>query len=110
MKKMVILASIILLSVLCAKAHPPKKVNLTYQNGKLKIEAIHKVSDPKNHYIDQIVINVDGVDVKTITPTSQNSNESQLEEVAIDLKKGSNVKVSAHCCKFGTKAGKFTVE
>lgn len=110
MKKMVILASIILLTVLCAKADPPKKVNLTYQDGKLKIEAIHKVSDPKKHYIDQIVVNVDGVDVKTIAPTSQNSNESQVEEVALDLKKGSKVKVTAHCCKFGAKAGKLTVE
>lgn len=110
MKKMVILASVILLTVFCAKADPPKKVNLTYQEGKLTIEVVHKVSDTKNHFIDKIVINVDGVDVKTITPSSQGSANSQVEEVALELKKGSKVKVTARCSKFGTKAAKMTVE
>lgn len=110
MRKIVILASVILLTVFCAKADPPKKVNLTYQDGKLKVEVVHKVSDPQKHYINQIVINVDGVDVKTITPSAQASKDSQVEEVALDLKKGSKVKVIARCSKFGTKAVKMTVE
>jgi len=110
MRKMVILASVILLTVFCAKADPPKKVNLTYKDGKLKVEAVHKVSDSQKHYIDQVVISVDGVDVKTITPSSQGSANSQVEEVALDLKKGSKVKVTARCSKLGTKVGKLTVE
>ena len=101
---------IILLTVFCAKADPPSKVNLTYKDGKLKVEAVHKVSDPQKHYIDQIVINVDGVDVKKITPSAQISNDSQVEEVVLELKKGSKVKVTARCSKFGTKTGKLTVE
>ena len=107
---MVILASVILLTVFCAKADPPSKVNLTYKDGKLKVEAVHKVSDPQKHYIDQIVINVDGVDVKKITPSAQISNDSQVEEVVLELKKGSKVKVTARCSKFGTKSAKLTVE
>lgn len=110
MKKMVILASVILLTVFCAKADPPSKVNLTYKDGKLKVEAVHKVSDPLKHYIDQVVISVDGVDVKTVTFNSQVSKDSQVEEVALDLKKGSKVKVTARCSKFGTKSAKLTVE
>jgi len=110
MKKMTILVSVILLMVFGAKADPPKKVILTYKDGKLKIEAVHKVSDAKKHYVNQFVINVDGVDVKTLSYNSQVSNETQVDEVLLDLKKGSIVKVTARCSKFGTKTGKLVVE
>ncbi len=110
MKPMVIIASLVLVTVLGAKADPPQKVNLTYKEGKLNVEVIHKVSNPQTHYIKQIIINVDGADVKTISPGSQTSKDSQVEEIALDLKKGSKVKVTAQCSKFGTKTAKMTVE
>ena len=52
MKKTIILASIAFATAFYTQADPAKKVNLTFQNGKLKIEAIHNVKDVKTHYID----------------------------------------------------------
>ena len=51
-----------------AKADPAKKVNLAYENGNLKIEAIHKVKDVTTHYIDLITIKANGKEIKTIKP------------------------------------------
>lgn len=111
MRRVVLLAAVIVLAVFTAKADPAKKVNLSYQNGKLKIEAIHKVKDVKTHFIDQIVINVDGKDVKTLSPRAQSSPEAEVLEVVVpEIKKGSKVEVTTRCNQFGLKSGKLTVE
>ncbi|MBP8781305.1 MAG: hypothetical protein KBH03_01555 [Paludibacteraceae bacterium] len=110
MKKLFFLTTMAISTVFFAKADPAKKVNLTYQNGKLKIEAIHKVKDPQKHYIDQIVINIDGKDVKTVTLKFQNSKDAELLEIPIDLKKGTKVKATTRCNEFGIKKGEITIE
>lgn len=110
MKKTIISVALILLTVFSANAHPAKKVNLTYQNGKLKIEAIHNVNDAKKHFINQIVISVDGNEVKTIPLKFQSSTASEVYELEIDLKKGAQVEVSASCNVFGIKKAKLVVE
>lgn len=110
MKKTIISLAFIVLTVFAANAHPAKKVNLTYQNGKLTIEAIHKVADSKKHFIDQIVISVDGKNVKTIPIKLQSSTASEVYELEIDLKKGAKVEVSARCNILGVKKSKLIVE
>ncbi|MBP1677334.1 MAG: hypothetical protein H6Q20_1893 [Bacteroidetes bacterium] len=111
MKKLFFVTAAILLSVLMANADPAKKVNLTYQNGKLKIEAIHRVKDVKTHYIDKIVVKVDGKDVKTLALKSQSSNDAETLELVIpEIKKGSKIEVTTRCNEFGSKTGKLTVE
>lgn len=111
MKKTIILASIAFATAFYTQADPAKKVNLTFQNGKLKIEAIHGVKDVKTHYIDQIIINVDGKDVKTISPKFQSSKGAETLEIAVaEIKKGSNVVVTTRCNEFGKKKGKLTVK
>ncbi len=110
MKKLLFLSAIAISTLFYAKADPAKKVNLTYQDGKLKIEVIHKVKDPQKHYIDQIIINIDGKDVKTITQNHQNSKDSELLEIPIDLKKGNKVKVITRCNEFGIKKGEMSIE
>lgn len=111
MKKLILALLLLAFLPLAIFAHPAKKVNLSYKNGKLTIEVIHPVSNVNNHYIDQITVNVDGKDVKTITFTKQTSAESEYLELSIpEIKKGSVVIVKTSCSKMGSKSGKFTVE
>ena len=111
MKKLLILFVLIVAPLISAKADPAKKVNLSYQNGKLKIDILHRVKDVKTHYIDQIIINVDGKDVKTISLKTQSSQEAESLELPVpEIKSGSKVVVKTRCNEFGLKSGKLTVE
>lgn len=111
MKRTILTAVIVVLAIVVAKADPAKKVNVSFQNGKLKVEAIHKVKDVKTHYIDQLLVKVDGKEVKTISLKSQSSTVSELIEFPVpEIKKGSKVEVVARCNEFGLKSGKLTVE
>lgn len=110
MKKLFILAALLVSLIFNVSAHPAKKVNLTYENGKLKIEVIHKVKDVKAHYIDQIVVNVDGKIVKTIDFKTQTSGDAEILELSInEIKKGSKVSVATRCNILGKKTGKLNI-
>lgn len=110
MKKLLVILAFACALPLAMQADPAKKVNLTYSNGKLKIEAIHKVNDVTTHYIDQIIIIVDGKVVQTLKPTKQSSNESELVEIAVQAKKGSKIEVKTRCNQFGNKSGSIVIQ
>ena len=108
MKKLFFTLAILAIIPMAMYAHPAKKVNLSYKNGKLIIEVIHPVSNAESHFIDQVVVNVDGKDVKTITLTKQTSKESAYMELSIpEIKKGSVVVVKTNCNKMGKKSAKL---
>lgn len=111
MKKLLILVLVLVTVAFTANAHPASKVNLTYKDGKLKVEAIHHVSDVTTHYINQMVVTVDSVEVKTMDFITQSSLEAQTVELVIpEIKMGSKVSVKARCNRFGKKTGELTVE
>jgi len=110
MKKVFLTITAIVFACLVAKADPAKKVNLSYENGNLKIEAIHKVKNVETHYIDLIVIKADGKDIKTIKLTKQSSPEAEVLEVALPkLTKGTKVEVVTRCNQFGKKSGNLVI-
>ena len=94
-----------------AQAHPASKVVVSYKDGKLSIEAKHKVKDAADHYIKEVVVYVNGKEYKTLTFTKQASLE--MEKIVIDFpefKEGDVVEVKTTCNKFGTKTGKLTIK
>lgn len=93
-------------------AHPPKSVNLTYnKEGKIKIVVVHNVKDVATHYIKQMIIFVDGKQVKTLDfKTQTNVKEEDVEVVVPEVKSGSEVKVKATCNIFGSKTGKIKIQ
>ena len=110
MKKIVLFLVAIFVSCSLLKADPAKKVNLTYQDGKLKVEALHKVRNANNHFIDQVVVKVNGKELKTIRLDKQTSTASQLLEIELpDLKKGDKIEVVTRCNEFGKKSGKLVL-
>jgi hypothetical protein len=107
-EKTILFVLAIFFSCSLMKADPAKKVNVTYQDGKLKVEALHKVRNASNHFIDQVVVKVNGKEMKTIRLDKQTSTASQLVEIELpDLKKGDQIEVVTRCNEFGKKNGKL---
>ncbi len=105
MKKVLLTIIAIAAVSFVVKADPAKKVNLSYENGNLKIEAIHKVRNVTNHYIDLITIKADGKEIKTIKPEKQSSLQSEVVEVSLPgLNKGVKIEVISRCNQFGKKS------
>lgn len=101
---------LLLVFPLLIEAHPAKKVKLKYAEGKLFIEAMHPVNNAENHYISNITVYVDGVEVKTIEPKRQSSKESEIVELLIpEIQQGSKVVVKTSCNKLGNKKAKIVV-
>jgi len=94
-----------------AQAHPASKVVVGYKDGKLAIEAKHKVKNASEHYIKEIVVMVNGKEYKTLTFTKQNSLDKEM--IVLDFpefKEGDVVEVKTTCNKFGSKTGKLTIK
>ena len=105
MKKVLLTIIAVVAISFVAKADPAKKVNLAYENGNLKIEAIHKVRDVTTHYIDLITIKANGKEIKTIKPQKQSSLQSEVVEVSLPgLAKGTKIEVTTRCNEFGKKS------
>lgn len=98
---------------LTVSAHAPKKVNVEYNTkaGKLSVAVSHPVKDVSDHYIESLVIKVNGEEVKTIDYTKQSKKESENVSVKLPgLAAGDEISVVAKCNKMGSKTGKTTVE
>jgi hypothetical protein len=110
MKKILFSLVVLLIIPVIIKADPPKKVTLTYNEGKLKIVAEHPTKDSTSHYIGTITIKVDGKEAKVLKLTFQSSAKEQVQEVEVpEIKAGSEVEVKATCNKFGSKTAKITI-
>jgi hypothetical protein len=112
MKKFLfLLVAVAFTATFAAKADAPEKINLSYQDGKLKIEAIHKVKDVTKHYIEKITIAVNGKEAKTLKLNKQSSNAEELQAIDLPgLKNGDKVEVVARCSEFGKKSAKLVIK
>lgn len=111
MKKYFLFFALTLFVSVSLHADPAKKVNLKYNNRTLTVQVVHPVKDVANHFIEQIIVNVNGKDVKTLKFDKQSSKENAALELKIpEIKSGSDVKVTTRCNKFGKKTGKLKIK
>lgn len=112
MKKSLLLSLMVVLG-LVALAHPPKKVNITYdkETGKITVTAEHKVKDAKKHYIVKAYVMVNDEEIKVEDFTEQtNLTTAELVIDMPELKAGDVVKVKAKCNKSGARAAEIVIE
>ena len=107
-----ILAAMILGSVLLGTglAHPPGSVELACQaaSGDLTVTALHGVKNPSKHYIERVVVYVDGKKAAEQTFTGQTSGKALEVTLAVgQFPAGTEIRVEATCNIFGT--GKATL-
>lgn len=97
----------------CIKAHPPKKVVITYDKATstAKIVVTHPVNDVKTHFVKSVVISVDGKEVKTINETQQQTNTTETVEIVLTgIKPGMKIEAIATCNIMGSKKGKLDIQ
>ena len=110
MKKAILFTFAILFATLLVKADPPKKINLTVKNNKVTAKIIHTVKNQADHYIDQVIVTINGKEYKTLKYTKQTSEKG--ETVVLDIpsaKAGDVIEVKARCNEFGNKSNKIKI-
>ncbi|MBN1596688.1 MAG: hypothetical protein JW894_00185 [Bacteroidales bacterium] len=93
-------------------AHAPKRINAEYsaEEGKLSIKIEHPVKNVADHYIESVTIYIDGKETEVINYNVQTSLEEHVIEIELpDIKKGSEIKITAKCNKLGSKSETITV-
>ncbi|MEI6520143.1 MAG: hypothetical protein WCO98_08925 [bacterium] len=101
-----------LLGSTAVMAHPPSDIQVTLDTKThvLNVTALHQVKDAKVHYIGEIDVLINDVQVITQKFTSQTDLDKQVASYTlIDAKVGDVIKVTAKCNMFGSKTVSYTV-
>jgi len=112
MKRLIFLFAFFLIGMMVFATAPKKvELKLNKNTGVLEVTVIHKVKDVEKHYIDEIIVEVNGEQVAVKNPEKQTDVQQEtIEFVVENLKPGDEIKVSAKCNQFGKKSAKLTVE
>ncbi len=87
-----------------ACAHPPSKIVLSFDKEKSSLDAVvyHDVKNPENHFIEEIVVSVNGKEVLKKEFTRQDNKDTQpFVTVLKDVAPGDTISVEAECNVFG---------
>lgn len=105
----IILALLIALPLL---AHPPKGLELAYDadSNILTVEITHSVKDASKHYINKVVVELNGK--KIIEQVFKKQVDDELQHVTyevIDADEGAKITVIGYCNISGKKAAELVV-
>ena len=110
-KSFAVALSAIFLSASVAFAHPPSKIETLIEGDKLTVTLIHDVKDPAKHYIEEVVVKLNGNKVIDKKETRQLDNDKQIEVFEITgLKSGDEISIKGTCNKFGSKTEKIKIQ
>ncbi|MCS7150772.1 MAG: hypothetical protein NZ928_00075 [Endomicrobia bacterium] len=85
-------------------AHPPSNIDLILNLDEKEVEVVvfHKVKDTQDHYIDKILLFLNGKKIIEQISSKQLNNENQIYLFKIpELKENDKINVSVKCNKFG---------
>ena len=108
--KYLILALLVMATSLAA--HPPKGVDLDFDSdtGVLSVEMMHSVNNASKHYVNKIVVELNGKKIIEQTFRSQLDEEKQQAFYkVIDAKEGDKISVTAYCNISGKKKGELEI-
>ncbi|MBP7101881.1 MAG: hypothetical protein KBA86_01400 [Bacteroidales bacterium] len=113
MKKQLLTLFFLAFIPVCLMAHAPKKVVVSYDaaTSTVKVIVTHPVSNVNTHFVQSIVITVDGKEVKTFNETKQENATTETVEVVLSgVKPGMTIEAVAKCNLMGSKKGKIAVK
>jgi desulfoferrodoxin (superoxide reductase-like protein) len=93
-------------------AHSPKSPELEYdvETGVLSVSITHSVNDASKHYVNKVVVELNGKKIIEQKFRSQtDEEEQQVVYSIIDAKEGDKISVTAFCNISGKKNGELTV-
>ncbi len=94
-------------------AHAPRDISLNYEkeNEILEINVNHSVRSADRHYIEYIIITINGNEYEVLEFDSQTSENSHDVKTKIpDLSNGDIIKVKAECSRIGSDTKELTIE
>lgn len=101
---------ILFLSLVCmainVMAHPPKKIvlNADPKSKTLKINIAHPVKDSESHFIEKVIVTLNGQVLEEKTFTKQSTAGNEMIVMTIDeMKPGDKIEVECVCNKSGKK-------
>jgi len=103
---------IIFLLIPSISAHPPTKLNITYDksNSELIVNITHSVTNINNHYIESVNIKINGITIDNYNYTSQPDKTFISYKYIISADLGDVIEVKATCNEFGSITKELTVE
>jgi hypothetical protein len=115
-KTILILASLIVTGLFVnaqfVKANSPSGMVIEYNTNSntLNVTITHSVADPNTHFIETVIIKVNGTIAETHNYTSQPTSNTFLYQYPIDINQGETVEVTAVCNLVGQIIRTITVE
>ncbi len=87
-------------------AHPPKGIELAFESETkvFRMNIAHVVDDPSRHYIEKVVVELNGEEIITQTFKTQTDKKTQeIMYVIVDAQEGDKIAVTAYCNISGKK-------
>lgn len=86
-------------------ARLPSKIAMSYdaQGKNLHLEIEHVTKNPRGHFIRNVVIYKNDVEIKKSLHVQQTSHSSLVEDVALEAVSGDVIRVKARCNEAGYK-------
>lgn len=112
MKKVILSILAFIIIVLPSMAHPPSEISISFsaETHQLEVNISHEVRDAGDHYIDELVIMINGREIIRQTCLSQMEKKKQrLSYVLPSAKTGDKIEVTARCNKYGNKTMKYMI-
>ena len=92
-------------------AHSPSSMTLSYDSStnELQVDISHQVSDPNTHYVENIVIKINGETNISKDYTSQSGSSFSYTYEGIALSEGDLIQVTATCNQGGSISKELTI-
>ena len=91
--------------------HSPSSMTLTYDNPtqNLTVAITHMVSDPSTHYVENVAIEKNDIEIISMDYTSQPSNQQISYVYLVNTTEGDILKVTASCNQGGSITKEITI-
>ncbi|MDD2230318.1 MAG: hypothetical protein PHY48_13005 [Candidatus Cloacimonetes bacterium] len=111
--KRAIFTVLLMLAALGLFAHPANDVSLTYdaKTMLLTVTYEHTVKNPADHYVESVLIKINGKDVISQSlPMQESTGGGSLVYKLIGVKAGALIEATVTCNKGGKKTGKLPLK
>jgi len=109
---MILASATVLFSAGTVEAHAPSDVTIDYdiEEEELTVDITHSVGDPQTHYIENVVVEVDGTEEIDEEYEEQPDDTSFQYTYDLVVEPGSTIEVTAYCNQGGSGSDTYEVE
>lgn len=112
LENIIVLFLVILFLIFSSQAftHPASKVTLLVEGKVLYVTVNHNVSNPENHYTEEILVFLNDKEIIRQMFFIQTGDIQKVSYTIPSLKAGDKITVKTNCSRGGKRSGTITVE